>query len=133
MPTSLTDTSMGVFLWMLVMVVPLLIIYIPMVEIRTTLIVLMYPILISTLARNPRFMIHLPLLYLASIAAFILLMGLRMIPKVKKALANPEQDKKTSASVLSGSIGLFFIILFLGGINYGMYDGNVGRNNRLNF
>lgn len=127
MPTPVVDSFMGILLWMLVMVVPLLVIYIRTVEVRTTLIVLVYPILIATLVRSPRFIIHLPLLYLAAIAAFIFMMGLRLIPKVRNALAKPEEHEAISASVFAGTIGLFFIILFVGGINYGLYNGNVGR------
>ena len=133
MPTPAFDSAIGVLLWMLVMVVPLLVIYIRMVEVRTMLIVLVYPILIATLVRSPRFIIHLPLLYLAAVAAFIFLMGLRMIPKVRRALAKPEENEAISASVFGGSIGLFFIILFVGGIKYGMYNGNVGHSSSSSF
>jgi len=116
------------------MVVPLLVIYIKNVEVRTTLIVMIYPILIASLAHNSRFIIYRPLLYLAAVAAFVLLMGLRMIPKVKKALADPEKHNAISATVLSSTIGLFLIILVVGGINYGIYEGNVGKNtNKFNY
>lgn len=134
MITAPTDIAIGVAMWMLVMVIPLLMIYVNNVEVRTSILVLVYPNLIALLARNGRFWISQPLMFGASLAAFTLLMLLRMIPSVREALKDPEKDKPRSAGTLAGVLGLFFLILIVGGTMSGMYNNSVmTRSNRSYF
>ena len=125
MATEAYDIFLGVFFWALVMLMPLLIIFVKNGEFKAALLTLVYPNLIAFLSRNGRFWVSSKVIAGASIVAFMLSLLLRMIPKVRAAFDDPNNNQAISASVLGSIILVFFIVIAVSGSVWGMYNSSV--------
>ena len=125
MGTGAYDIFVGILLWALAMILPLLIIFVNNGEFKAALLTLVYPNLIAFLSREGRFWVSSKVIAGASIVAFLLSLLLRLNPTVKKAFDDPNSNKTVSASVLSVIIFVFFVIIGAYGSVYGMYNSNV--------
>lgn len=125
MATGTGDIFLGILLWALVMVIPLLILYVKNGEVKAALLTLVYPNLLSYLAREGRFWISYKAIAGASIIAFLLSLVLRMNSSVQKALDDPTNNKAVSASVLAVLLLIFFVVIGVYGTVWGMYNSNV--------
>jgi hypothetical protein len=72
MQTPAFDIFLGILLWALAMVIPLLLIFVPNAEFKTALLTLVYPNLLVFLSRNGRFWISKGVVAGASVVAFVL-------------------------------------------------------------
>lgn len=124
MQTPTYDIFLGILMWSLAMVIPLMLIFIPNAEFKTVLLTLIYPNLLVFLSRNGRFWVSKGVVFGASIVAFILSILLRFIPTVKDALDNPTSNQAVSATVMTSLIVVFFLVFAFAGHFYGMYNTN---------
>jgi hypothetical protein len=110
------DLFLGVFLWTIVMLIPLLISYFktdnPVVSLF--LLTTLYPNMLSYLTRNGRFWVTHTVLYIASVAALAVGLFLYFVLK-------PKSDFVTYG------IPLFIFVLAMGGAStiFNMYNSNV--------
>ena len=125
MKTPTSDLMTGVLLWMLIMAMPLLILFIENVQVRMTLLYLIFPSAISFLARNPHFLISQTVIFGASMAAFLFYIGLNFVPKIRTALKNPTTHKSTAGGVMGGLMGMFFFVILAWGMSGMIYGPEV--------
>jgi cytochrome b561 len=125
MATGAGDIFLGILMWSLVMILPLLILYVKNGEVKAALLTLVYPNLLSYLAREGRFWISYKAIAGASIIAFLLSLVLRMNSTVQKALDDPTNNQAVSASVLAILLFVFFVVIAVYGSTFGMYNSNV--------
>ena len=124
MMTAPFDIFLGIFLWALAMVMPMLLIYVKNAEFKSVMLTLIYPNMLAFLARSGRFWVSQRVIIMASIAAFLLSLTLRAIPSVKKALDDPSADVARSAGVMSALVSFFFIVMAAISFSDGMYNSN---------
>jgi hypothetical protein len=125
MPTPTSDLMIGILMWMVVMIMPLLVLFIDNVQVRMTLLFLLYPSAMSFMARNPHFFISQSVIFGASLAAFLLFMLLRLSPQIRDLLKNPSEHKGKNIGILSGLLGLFFLVILVWGMTGMVYDSDV--------
>ena len=125
MATGAYDITLGIFLWSLAMLFPLLMIYVKNGEFKAALLTLVYPNLLSFLIRTGRFWISSKLIAGASIVAFLTSILLIQNSTIRKAFEDPTNNKAISASVFSVLILIFFIVIGVYASMEGMYNSNV--------
>lgn len=120
-----SDIVKGILLWFFVMLIPLLVLFIKNGEVKAALLTLVYPNLLAFLSRSGRFWISNKVIAAASIVTFLVSLLLRLIPSVKKALDDPTNNQAISASILALLVFIFFVIIAVSGLTFGMYNSNV--------
>lgn len=117
-------------LWVLAFMIPLLTLLVPNAYSRIFMMSLVYPLVLSFLARTGRFWVSHIVLLLSAVITFIYLFLLVKFNKtVKDSLDKVESDPKVSGTVLASSLIVFGIVLFLCSSFMDLYGHDVLINN----
>jgi hypothetical protein len=114
------DLAQGLVLWTVAMLLPLLMTFIKNGEFRILVLTLVYPNLLSFLARSGHFWVSHKVVLAASLAAFLVSLLLRLSPKARDAIDNP--DSALSGVLIATIVIVFFAAMWGASAALGMYD-----------
>jgi len=116
------DLVQGLVLWTIAMLTPLLMTYIKSGEFRILILTLVYPNLLSFLARASHFWVSHKVVFAASLAAFLVSLLLRLSPQARDAIDNPDANKPLTGTLLATIVIVFFAAMWGASATLGMYD-----------
>ncbi len=109
--TATIDLFTGAFLWLLAMIVPLLAMLVKGGAFKTTLLNVVYPILLAFLSRTGKFWVTKSAVFMAAIVTYFFSMAMRLIGHVKDAMDDPDKDRALAITGYSLNVVVFIVML----------------------